>query len=270
MSKTNIFISDLDNTLFEACTNNISEEDCAAIVKWKETGNKFWVATGRGPDTVDMLADKGITPDTLIFSAGGGYRIGCNPPVYRGAIANSVAARVFDLLNNMFSDICYFLDVSGTEERYVDGPEHLWLDHFHSSQMPPHVSAREYLVHSLDTRLMRIFCVAPSEEYLAKLKEAVEDRFHGILLCLHNDANCADIIPASNTKWFAVQETLQKQGFVPGQCAAIGDDEADATMIMGCGIGFAMECGAEKAKASADYIVPSVADALWLLEHQSL
>lgn len=268
MNKVKIFISDLDNTLFEACTNNIQEDDRQTVVKWKDSGNQFWVATGRGPDTLDMLAKKGIAPDTLVFSAGGGYRIGAKPPVYRGMFTDREAESVFNMLKTQFPEICYFLDVCNSDQAYFDGPQQRWLEHFHSSTMPAYASSDEYLHHSAGTQLLRIFCIAPSEDYLAGLKAAVADRYHGRFLCLHNDKNCADIIPAGNTKWEAVLDAIQIQGFTPDQCAAIGDDEADASMIQGCRIGFAMERGNEKAKKCADYIVPSVAYALDWLEQK--
>lgn len=117
-----------------------------------------------------------------------------------------------------------------------------------------------------DAKLVRLFCIAPSEEYIEAFQQAVQNLFAGKLLCQHTDAACVDIVPRGCTKWDTAAYILKQKGMDIEECAAIGDEEADAGMIRNSGTGFAMEKAPAGVKADAAHVVSSVAQALTILE----
>ncbi len=265
MEMRKVLISDLDGTLFEAGTQNVRDSDMQAIRDWRADGNEFWVATGRRNNVRSLLEKQDLFPDTLIYSAGCAY-VNCDGRAEcRGFFSSLDARSVFDLLSRAFPDICSLLDLFEGNGLYLHGAVERWQNHIHALTMPAFHTADDYLKWP-GAKLMRLFCIAPSEACAEALQRAVRDQFDGRLLCLHRDGCCVDIVPAGCTKWDTAAWLLENRGMHVQQCAAIGDEEADAGMIQNSGTGFAMEKAPEVVKADADHVVSSVAEAIRILK----
>lgn len=264
MGRIKVLISDLDGTLFEAGTQNVRDSDWQAICDWRACGNEFWVATGRRNNVRSLLREKNIVPDVLIYSAGCAYVSGEGKAECRGSISSSDAQAVFDLLSHQFPSVCSLLDLFADDGLYLHGAVELWQRHIHAPMMPAFHSADDYLKRP-GAKLLRLFCIAPSEQDAKDLQRMIRDQFAGRLLCLHTDGACVDILPDGCSKWDTAAWLLEHQELSAQQCAAIGDEEADAGMIQNSGIGFAMQKAPAMVKADADYVVSSVAEAVEIL-----
>jgi HAD superfamily hydrolase (TIGR01484 family) len=254
-----VFISDLDNTLFESGTLNLRPEDKRAIEHWKENGNEFWVATGRTSQTFQRLESLGIAPDVLIFSAGAGYMGRDKKIIYRGTIEKETTWKLLHLIETEFPRMNYFLDQTDRTKRFGGGTRE-WRQRRRNSSFP--LESAEAFLSSGTGELLRVFCTAPDEAYLSSLAVRIAQAFQGRLLCIHTDKCCADILPCSCTKWLAVKEVLEKYHLSPEACAAVGDDEADEEMIIRCGFGFAVRNAVPQVLESADRVVNSVSEAI--------
>lgn len=262
-SAPDIFISDLDGTLFQSGTIQITEEDLKAVRYWKETGREFWVATGRGKDARQYLKAFGIEPDVLVCSAGAGFVIGEREAEYCGRIVPDTALRIFDYLDGHFPELDYMLDITSGKFHYVQNHAGLFEKRF-VRQDKLQKSPRDY-AENPEGDLLRIFCLGPADEYVNRAGAEIEKVFSGLVKCYHTDKMCIDIMPAECNKWNAVEKVLKIRSCDAKKTAAIGDEEADILMLKNCGTGFAMEHAAPETQKAADYIVPSVYTAIKML-----
>lgn len=167
-------------------------------------------------------------------------------------------------MDHQFPEICSLLDLFVCDELFLHGEAALWQKHMHADMMPQFHSVDDFLGRP-DAKLLRLFCIAPSEEYIEAFQQAVQTLFAGKLLCQHTDAACVDFVPRCCTKWDTAAYILKQKGMDVEKCAAIGDEEADAGMIRNSGIGFAMEKEPAGVKADAAHVVSSVAQAFTIL-----
>lgn len=262
-SVPDIFISDLDGTLFQSGTNRIAEEDLKAVRYWKETGREFWVATGRGKDTRKYLSELGIEPDVLVCSAGAGFVIGGQEAKYCGRIELASAAGIFAFLDRNFPEMDYMLDVTSGRFHYVQKHAGLFEKRF-KRQGELQKSPYDY-AENPEGDLLRIFCLGPTDDYVNHAGAEIEETFKGQVKCYHTDKLCIDIMPAGCNKWNAIEQVLKIRNSKTENTAAIGDEEADILMLKNCGTGFAMGRADAEVKKAADYVVPSVREAIEIL-----
>lgn len=261
--RVHIFISDLDGTLFDAGTNHIRPEDLDAVKAWIQSGNSFWAATGRGLGAKEALKKMGIEPEVMIFSAGTGYQIGNEAPVRIGFIDHDTASVLLHLLDQKCIGTDYSADTGDRSVRYARQRGIL-------KQKPDEPLSQDplNLLKRNDVHLLKVFCRAGSEAEIQKTAQVIEAELGSQVLCMHTDAAAIDIIPAGCSKWTAEKAALDALKISPSECAAIGDQQADADMIRFSGIGFSMSGAEEEVRKSADYITDSVSEAIEILRNR--
>ncbi|MGN1388868.1 MAG: HAD-IIB family hydrolase [Bulleidia sp.] len=258
--REHIFISDLDGTLFDAGTNHIRPGDLDAVKAWIQSGNSFWAATGRGLGAKEALKNLGIEPEVMIFSAGTGYQIRTEAPVRIGFLDHGTAEVLLHLLDQKCIGTDYSADTGDHSVRYARQRGILKQ----KASEPPAQDPLK-LLQRTDVQLLRVFCRARSEAEIQKTAQVIEAELGSRVLCMHTDAAAIDIIPAGCSKWTAEKAALDALKISPSECAAIGDQQADADMIRFSGIGFSMSGADEEVRKSADYIVDSVSEAIGIL-----
>ena len=69
-----------------------------------------------------------------------------------------------------------------------------------------------------------------------------------------------EVLPASVSKWTALQQLAAREGIMPADIIAVGDDENDIDMLRHAGLGIAMGNATETVKAAADHVTGSNAE----------
>lgn len=101
-----------------------------------------------------------------------------------------------------------------------------------------------------------LFAVPPEEisQALQTLRSITQERAH----VLQSDISYVELIPQEADKGKALRWLAHYLGVPRELVMAIGDQESDINMIEWAGIGVAMGNAAEKVKAAANWIAPSI------------
>jgi hydroxymethylpyrimidine pyrophosphatase-like HAD family hydrolase len=100
---------------------------------------------------------------------------------------------------------------------------------------------------------------------LEALRPAVEDALAGqghtkMILNKNYQGHILEVLPATVSKWQALERLMAAEGLTAEDVMAIGDDYNDLEMIRGAGLGIAMGNAVEAVREAAGYVTGSNAD----------
>ena len=107
--------------------------------------------------------------------------------------------------------------------------------------------------------------VMAEADRLQALRPAVEDALAGqghtkMILNKNYQGHILEVLPATVSKWQALERLMAAEGLTAEDVMAIGDDYNDLEMIRGAGLGIAMGNAVEAVRAAAGYVTGSNAD----------
>jgi Cof subfamily protein (haloacid dehalogenase superfamily) len=107
--------------------------------------------------------------------------------------------------------------------------------------------------------------VMAEADRLEALRPAVEDALAGqghtkMILNKNYQGHILEVLPATVSKWQALERLMAAEGLTAEDVMAIGDDYNDLEMIRGAGLGIAMGNAVEAVREAAGYVTGSNAD----------
>ena len=115
---------------------------------------------------------------------------------------------------------------------------------------------------AIDVVMLSIMAEA---DRLQALRPAVEDALAGqghtkMILNKNYRGHILEVLPATVSKWQALERLMAAEGLTADDVMAIGDDYNDLEMIRGAGLGIAMGNAVEPVRQAARYVTGSNAD----------
>lgn len=219
--------SDLDGTLVH--DNEINKEDVQAILKLKEQGYKFIIATGRSLSGIDLVFDKypEIKYDYIIACNGAVILDSNREIVYDNSIKSDIAEKVFsDFIDE--KEICLHFESEGNN--FIIDPIHTngieeFMDYFKDIVPREEVfnKERSYELISMFTRHKNIELAESAKNKL------VND--YGDDLEVFRNQFFIDIAPKNCSKGNAILKVLELDGGEAEKLYTIGDSYNDIPMF---------------------------------------
>ncbi len=131
----------------------------------------------------------------------------------------------------------------------------------------PTASARarmRRIIGSAATEVVMLSIMAEADR-LQALRPAVEDALAGqghtkMILNKNYQGHILEVLPATVSKWQALERLMAAEGLTAEDVMAIGDDYNDLEMIRGAGLGIAMGNAVDVVRDAAGYVTGSNAD----------
>ena len=203
-----IIASDFDGTV--NYHGKISDEDKAAIKRFRQAGNKFGIVTGRDVELSQWIKqENGFEFDFIISCTGAFIRNGDGDVLYAkrgkmGAFFDDIVAKALELKTS------FFTVGNGFNKCYVDT----------LGKIPYDFSMLSEFTHSN--------CSFPSEERAAEFAEYVNKNY-GDVISAHRNGWSVDMPPANTSKVTGIYEYARL--FDNPEIYAVGDNVNDLPMI---------------------------------------
>ncbi|HIZ83301.1 MAG TPA: HAD family hydrolase [Firmicutes bacterium] len=240
--------SDYDGTLCR--DGRISEEDLAAIKRWREAGHLFGVISGRGYSSLyhEVAVRNRVPYDFLI---------GNNGCVLYDAAGN--------LLANMAGDgavlvhiVPAIIEAGGFHACISLLEERIMVDYPGASDRGDVTRAIRLEEVGEIRRFNQIDTRLPSEKAAADFS-AMVNRLYGDAITAYQNGTCVDMVPPGVSKPEGFAKYLELQGIEPGEGITIGDNYNDIGMLEAFG-GYVVDTAAPEIKARVGRVCASIAD----------
>lgn len=240
-----IIFFDIDGTLVNLGTTEITCGVKKTLAKLHEKGIKLFIATGRPAFEVPTF--EGVHFDG-IMSFNGSYCIDETGVIYE----NSLDKKDVQTLIQNAKDLGHNVQIAAVDKMVCNGYEANLEEYF--------VIAKQKL-HFIDDfegfsrkDLYQMMVAATKDEYDALLKNTTK------LQAVSWWPKACDIIPKDGGKGRAIDHILKHYGYTKEESMAFGDGGNDMEMLMAVGCGIAMGNARPEVKAIADYITDDVKD----------
>ncbi len=249
MPQTKIVFFDIDGTLIDMQTKQITPKMVETLHRLQDSGVKICIATGRSPMVLPKI--EGVEFDAYL--------------TFNGSLC-------YDHKGVIFSNPIPHKDV----QQFIRNASALGR--------PVCVSTKDRLAaNGIDEDLADYFAIANEEVPIVEDFDAVceEDIYQLMLGCRQKDYpallegapgakiaawwdRAVDVIPASGGKGIGIKKMLEYYGLDRAEALAFGDGNNDREMLQAVGTGVAMENGSDELKAIADEICgPVNADGIY-------
>ena len=239
-----IIASDYDGTL--NCRGGISEEDKAAIARFRRAGHRFGVVTGRDMAlAASILGGQGFCPDFLISCTGAVIQDADGRVLYKKR------GEVGPFLDEVFS---YAVACGAEQIVFSDGEEKHLLD----------LSLAPLVIPPLKAFTQANIRFGDAEQAAAFTAYAVKN--HNNRISAHRNGRDVDMPPPSTSKVTGIYEYAKR--FDAPEIYTVGDNVNDLSMIREF-CGFAVENAVEQVKAAAAHQCHRIADMIaYILENE--
>lgn len=265
-------IADLGGTLL-AGARHISERTRQVVVTVREAGTDVILASARPPRLMRPYHEE-LQLNTPVIACNGALlwnmmtnvplaRIPLSPTLAREAVA---IAREYEAVANLESDDEWFAD--RMTDRIAQNLQHWGM------QPPDKMGGLDEALQS-ERIIDKVFIDVHdlTAEAVQAVRAALGRSLAAHVSVTESTAGIIDIVSAEASKAAMAQQLARSQGIPAEQVLALGDSDADVTLLRWAGIGIAMGNATPAAKASADGITSSslrdgAAEALerWVLE----
>lgn len=244
----NYIFSDLDNTLL--FQGKISDKNLEAIKKWKEAGNKFVIATGRGLMMMDIIFNNypGLA-DYYILNNGALITDKDRNILNINTMSNGIAKSIIrELDKNSF-----IMAVETTDKLYSIGE-------FHDDICPEvgelTTSIDEDTLLSMDLNAIFLNC-APRDTSLDKAIQNYDflNEKYGKEVSIFRNQHWVDIIPKNLSKGLSIKKLLEMENINADNIYVIGDSLNDLSMFESYEESYTFDSSEESVKNKSKYVI---------------
>lgn len=248
---------DMDGTLLEDDHVTIPEKNLVALGAARDKGIKIVAATGRTWCLVDVAVKPMGGVDYAITSNGAAViEPGSGRWLHTDLIPNDKSIALIALLKRWGLPFEIYCDGQSFMENSCKAvmPETMLSDMFTQfyDKFSAYVDSLEEALAGRPMEKVDIFFVPP--EHREEISKEIQALFPAELA--HAIDTNMEVTAADVTKGIALQKLCAELGISADEVMAFGDGNNDVEMLQWAGLSFAMENGAEDAKAAAKYIAP--------------
>jgi len=248
--KIKLVVTDLDGTLLDE-KGLLSDENRNVIIKLKEKGIKFAIATGRPYftlKTVLKLWDIEEYVDAIIANNGLEVEVSNGPRFEAELLRKEWLYEILENYKHLPGNFCLYYDGMLVGQK---------MDAFMQRvSIKNHIEARvEDLSSYIQSDIEKLlFACNPDEMHLIEqfYQSTNETKFNG----LKSQEYLFEFMHPDVNKLKGVHTYCDYLGITSDNVAAFGDNSNDLEMIMGCRVGVVMENGDNELKKKASYIAP--------------
>lgn len=241
-----IFFFDIDNTLLDHRTKAIPRSALDAIEHLRDLGHCVVVATGRSFDHARPFIDQ-VKPSYVITLNGARILQG-DREVLTVPLPRSPLVALFNWMRAQG----HVFGVNRGQVSYLSELAAQAVEPLRDVGMAIQTDDPFYLYQDVCQGWLFF-----DEQLDATLFPAILERYPDFALVRwHRTA--VDVLPRNTNKWTGCQWVMAQTGFKPEQAIAFGDGLNDMEMLMGVGLGIAMDNGHPELKAVANRIAPAL------------
>ena len=227
-----------------------------AIIRWKDAGNRFLIATGRRACTrEEIIRDYAVDCD--IIACNGAKVILNDQLLWSREVMPPELNELCDLCEPFRDELDFVLDIDITE-RITYQADSLIQKRFPEDRYLRQV--RDYLNQPQTAYPNKIFMILADPARLPFFLDYFGKHFQGRLAVTSSGPDLVEMSCAGCSKGAALLEILDRLGLDRKQAAAIGDEQNDLDMLQSIPYGFAMNSARPAIKAQVPYSVDSVHD----------
>lgn len=238
---------DIDGTLISMKTRVMPESCLKALYAMKEKGIRLFVASGRPPVHLQLLAEEfNAFPWDGLILLNGQYCVDAEGEVFhRQTVSQETLKELVPWLKAEADFPCIFYELDHSYDIRFNEGMHAYLSSIgRLDQMPPVEDPERSFTH--DTYQICPYMEAQRDpEFLAHAPQMESARW---------SPDFADMIPAGGGKTEGIRRMMARYGLENEEWMAFGDGGNDIGMIKAATIGVAMGNGADDVKAAADYV----------------
>ncbi|MDE0207106.1 MAG: Cof-type HAD-IIB family hydrolase [Candidatus Tectomicrobia bacterium] len=253
---------DVDGTILDP-DGELRDAVRQAVMAARQAGLRVVLCTGRRfrstrPVAQDLRLDGPVVVHNgaLVKDVVSAETLHCHP------LPESLCRRGLEVLRQLAPPLIY---IDAFHEEVDILTEH--LEHLHPFQ-------QEYLQDNIpycrfvddlaatELRGVVMLSIMAEADRLRALRPVVEDALAGqghtkMILNKNFRGHILEVLPATVSKWQALERLMAAEGIAPDDVVAIGDDYNDLEMIQGAGLGIAMGNAVEPVRAAAGYVTGS-------------
>ena len=239
MNDIKIIFFDIDGTLIDMHTKNISEKMLETLIRLKENGNILCIATGRSP--ISLPHFDGVEFDAFL-TFNGSYCF----DKYHTILSNSIPADDVQTIIQNATAINRPVSLATRERLVANGKEKNLEEYFSFAHLELEVSDDFEEVTKEEIYQVMLGCV--ESEYPEIMKNVRRAKITAWW------DRAVDIIPSDGGKGIAVEKILKYYNLDKAYALAFGDGNNDIEMLQAVGTGVAMENASHRLKEIADDI----------------
>ena len=253
---------DVDGTLLDPA-GELRDAVRQAVIAARQAGLRVILCTGRRfrstrPVAQDLQLDGPVVVHNgaLVKDVASAETLHCHP------LPEPLCRRGLDVLRRLAPPLIY-LDSFHEEVDILTEPLET-LHPFQQEYLQDNIPYCRFVDDLAATRLRGVvmLSVMAEAERLQALRPAVEDALAGhghtkMILNKNFRGHILEVLPATVSKWQALERLMAAEGVTAEDVMAIGDDYNDLEMIRGAGLGVAMGNAVEPVRAAAGYVTGS-------------
>ena len=253
---------DVDGTLLDP-DGELRDAVRQAVIAARQSGLRVVLCTGRRfrstrPVAQDLQLDGPVVVHNgaLVKDVATAETLHCHP------LPESLCRRGLEVLRQLAPPLIY-IDAFHEEVDILTEP----LEHLHPFQqeyLQDNIPYCRFVDDLAATQLRGVvmLSIMAEADRLQALRPAVEDALAGqghtkMILNKNFRGHILEVLPATVSKWQALERLMAAEGVTADEVVAIGDDYNDLEMIRGAGLGIAMGNAVEPIRSVAGYITGS-------------
>ena len=244
MNQIKIIFFDIDGTLVDMQTKQISAKTTEALQRLKENGIKICIATGRSP--VSLPKFDGINFDAYL-TFNGSYCYDQSGAIFSNPICTEDVQRIIQNAAAIGRPV----SVATKDRLAANGYDEDLAEYYSIAHQV--LTVAEDFAEATQQEIYQVMLGCRETDY-----PAILDGVKGAKITAWWD-RAVDIIPANGGKGMGIQKILDYYRLDKSEAMAFGDGNNDIEMLEAVGTGIAMENASPRLKAIADDICGHVA-----------
>ena len=245
MNRIRIAFFDIDGTLVDFNTRQISAKTLEALIRLRANRVKLCLATGRSPLALPHFS--GIEFDAFL-TFNGSYCYDSEQVLFSNPIPHEDILKLIENSAGINRPVC----IATKNRLAANGTDNDLADYFG--------------IAGLEVEVANDFNDLLQEEIYQVMMGCYESEYSSVMKDVHHAKIAAwwdravDIIPANGGKGIAIEKVLEHYHIAPEEAIAFGDGNNDIEMLNAVGTGIAMANASEQLKAVADNVCGHVSD----------
>lgn len=253
---------DLDGTVLDP-DGELRETVRQAVIAAQDAGLRVVLCTGRRFRSTRPVAQElqlngpvVVHNGALVKDVASAETLHCHP------LPETLCRRGLEVLRQLAPPLIY-IDAFREQVDILTEP----MEHLHPFQQEYLQDNIQYCRFVDDLRAERLqgvvmLSIMAEAERLQALRPIVEDALAGqghtkMILNKNFRGHILEVLPATVSKWQALERLMAAEGLTAEEVMAIGDDYNDLEMIRGAGLGIAMANAVEPVREAAGYVTGS-------------